>query len=67
MIFIVDDDEAARDSLRLLLECEGLEAREFASCGYQKSYPGWRRCRDGGFVRITGGLGARPPVGWRDG
>lgn len=31
MIFIVDDDDATRDSLRLLLECEGLEAREFAS------------------------------------
>ena len=32
MIFIVDDDAGVRDSLRLLLECEGLEAREFASC-----------------------------------
>ena len=32
MIFIVDDDEGVRDSLRLLLECEGFEAREFASC-----------------------------------
>ncbi len=32
MIFIVDDDPAVRDSLRLLLECEGFEAREFASC-----------------------------------
>ena len=31
MIFIVDDDAAVRDSLRLLLECEGFEAREFAS------------------------------------
>jgi two-component system, LuxR family, response regulator FixJ len=31
MIFILDDDDAARDSLRVLLECEGLEAREFAS------------------------------------
>jgi two-component system response regulator FixJ len=31
MIFIVDDDDATRDSLRLLLECEGFEAREFAS------------------------------------
>jgi two-component system response regulator FixJ len=31
MIFIVDDDEGARDSLRLLLESEGLEAFEFAS------------------------------------
>jgi FixJ family two-component response regulator len=30
MIFIVDDDAATRDSLRLLLEAEGSEAREFA-------------------------------------
>jgi FixJ family two-component response regulator len=32
MIFIVDDDAGVRDSLRLLLETEGFEAREFASC-----------------------------------
>ena len=32
MIFILDDDDGVRDSLRLLLECEGFEAREFASC-----------------------------------
>jgi two-component system, LuxR family, response regulator FixJ len=31
MIFILDDDESVRDSLRLLLECEDLPAREFAS------------------------------------
>jgi two-component system response regulator FixJ len=31
MIFILDDDAATRDSLRLLLECEGFAAREFAS------------------------------------
>lgn len=30
-IFILDDDEGARDSLRVLLECEGLAARAFAS------------------------------------
>jgi len=30
--FITDDNEGARDSRRLLLECQGLEAREFASC-----------------------------------
>jgi two-component system response regulator FixJ len=30
MIFIVDDDEATRDSLRLLLEAHGFETREFA-------------------------------------
>jgi len=32
MIFIVDDDAGVRDSLRLLLECEGFDAQEFASC-----------------------------------
>jgi two-component system, LuxR family, response regulator FixJ len=31
MIFIVDDDEAVRHSLTLLLASEGLEAREFTS------------------------------------
>jgi len=31
MIFIIDDDEAVRDSLRLLLECTGLEACDFPS------------------------------------
>ena len=31
MIFIVDDDDATRDSLKLLVECEGFEARDFAS------------------------------------
>lgn len=31
MIFIIDDDAAVRDSLRLLLECDGLEAIGFAS------------------------------------
>ena len=32
MIFILDDDAGVRDSLRLLLECEGMETRVFASC-----------------------------------
>jgi two-component system response regulator FixJ len=32
MIFVIDDDGGARDSLRLLLECEGFDAQEFASC-----------------------------------
>ena len=31
MIFIVDDDYAARESLRILLECKGVEAQGFAS------------------------------------
>src|SRR5271166_3321644 len=31
MIFIVDDDAATRDSLRLLLDAEGFDAREFAA------------------------------------
>jgi len=30
-IYIVDDDEAVRDSMRLLLESSGFAAREFAS------------------------------------
>jgi two-component system, LuxR family, response regulator FixJ len=29
MIFIIDDDDATRDSLRLLVEVEGFDAREF--------------------------------------
>jgi len=32
MIFIVDDDESVRDSLRLLFEWAGFEVRVFASC-----------------------------------
>jgi FixJ family two-component response regulator len=32
MIVLIEDDDATRDSLRLLLECEGLSVREFASC-----------------------------------
>ncbi|MBV8337931.1 MAG: response regulator [Alphaproteobacteria bacterium] len=31
MISIVNDDAAVRDSLRVLLECEGYQTREFAS------------------------------------
>ena len=31
MIFIVEDDDATRDSLRLLLEAEGFDAQEFAA------------------------------------
>src|SRR5215467_5852466 len=32
MILILDGDDGVRDSLRLLLECAGFEALEFASC-----------------------------------
>lgn len=40
MIFILDDDPATRDSLRLLLECEGFQAREFASgCAFLDAVP----------------------------
>ncbi len=31
-IVLIEDDDATRDSLRLLLECEGLPVCEFASC-----------------------------------
>jgi two-component system, LuxR family, response regulator FixJ len=31
MIFIIDDDDAARDSLCLLLEADGFEAQQFAA------------------------------------
>ena len=31
-VFIVDDDEAVRDSLKLLLEAYGLGVKEYASC-----------------------------------
>jgi FixJ family two-component response regulator len=31
MIFTMDDDAAVRDSLSLLLECEGFETQKFAS------------------------------------
>ncbi len=31
MILIVDDDDANRDSLRILLECEGYSVADFAS------------------------------------
>ena len=30
-VYIVDDDEAVRDSMRLLLESSGIDARDFAS------------------------------------
>jgi FixJ family two-component response regulator len=32
-IFIVDDDDAVRDSLRMLLESHGMDVDEFASAG----------------------------------
>ncbi len=31
MIFIIEDDSESRESLRLLLDCAGVEARAFAS------------------------------------
>ncbi len=30
-VYLVDDDDAVRDSLRLLLECYGLEVRDYGS------------------------------------
>jgi two-component system response regulator FixJ len=31
-IVLIEDDDATRDSLRLLLDCEGVPVRDFASC-----------------------------------
>lgn len=31
-VYLVDDDEAVRDSLKLLLESYGFDVRDFASC-----------------------------------
>jgi two-component system, LuxR family, response regulator FixJ len=31
-IYVIDDDDAVRDSLRVLLECEGYKVVDFASC-----------------------------------
>jgi two-component system, LuxR family, response regulator FixJ len=46
MIFIVDDDDAVRDSLALLLECDGLPAQGFASARafLEGGRPGGRDC-----------------------
>ena len=43
MNFIVDDDSATRDSLRLLLGCAGLEAQHFPSA---EAFLGSRQCAD---------------------
>jgi FixJ family two-component response regulator len=45
-VFIVDDDEAVRDSLKLLLETHGLSVREYASCeAFMRDYrPQNRQC-----------------------
>jgi two-component system, LuxR family, response regulator FixJ len=46
VIFIVDDDEAVRDSLKLLLETHGLEVEVYASTEtFARSYrPRTRQC-----------------------
>lgn len=45
-VFIVDDDEAVRDSLQMLLEVEGFATRTFASAeSFMEAYrPDWRGC-----------------------
>ena len=45
-VFLVDDDEAARDALELLLNANGLQVQAFASAEsfldyYQPDYPGF--------------------------
>jgi len=32
MVYIIDDDDGVRDSLRVLLECEGVAVETYASC-----------------------------------
>ncbi len=32
-VFVVDDDEAVRDSIKVLLEVHGIEVEDFGSCG----------------------------------
>ncbi len=46
MIFIVDDDDAVRDSLRLLLEAHGMTVEDFEStAGFTAAYrPHQRSC-----------------------
>ncbi len=60
-IFIVDDDEAVRDSLRMLLESYGLDVEDYASArefvqGYR---PGARMPDD--ILLATIGRAAEPP------
>jgi FixJ family two-component response regulator len=45
-IYVVDDDDAVRDSIRVLLECEGFAVVEFASCADFLRYarPDGRSC-----------------------
>ncbi len=31
-IYVIDDDDAVRDSIRMMLECDGFTVAEFASC-----------------------------------
>lgn len=32
VIYVIDDDDGVRDSIRILLECEGFAVVDFASC-----------------------------------
>ncbi len=41
MAIIVDDDDATRESLRFLLECEGIEVETFASGSQLVAGPSW--------------------------
>src|SRR5690349_17051318 len=47
-VFIVDDDEPVRDSLRLLLESHDLDVRDYGSC------PAFMRAYREGFAEVSG-------------
>jgi two-component system, LuxR family, response regulator FixJ len=45
-VYVIDDDDAVRDSIRLLLECEGFRVVDFASAAeFLRQAPGdWHSC-----------------------
>jgi two-component system, LuxR family, response regulator FixJ len=45
-VYVIDDDDAVRDSIRLLLECEGFHVLDFASAAdfLRRAPQGWQSC-----------------------